>query len=129
MCFMAMKLDMSKAHDRVEWKFLLKIMERMGFHAKWIGWIFECISIVSFSIMVNGEPKGYIVPSRGLRQGDPLSPYLFLLCFEGLNGLIQNAVNEGKIQGFSLSRGGPKISHLFFANNSLLFCRAQLGDV
>ena len=97
MCFMAMKLDMSKAHDRVEWKFLLKIMKMMGFHAKWIGWIFECISIVSFSIMVNEEPKGHIVPSRGLRQG-----------------LIQNAINEGKIQGFSLSRGGPKISHLFF---------------
>ena len=78
-------------------------------------------SFVSFSILVNGEPRGHIVPSRGLRQGDPLSPYLFLLCSEGLNGLIQNAVNDGKIQGFSLCRGGLIISHLFFADDILLF--------
>ena len=70
-------------------------------------------SFVSFSILVNGEPMGHIVPSRGLRQGDPLSPYLFLLCSEGLNGLIQNAVNDRKIQGFSLCRGGPIISPYF----------------
>ena len=65
--YMAMKLDMSKAYDRVEWNFLIKIMERMGFHPKWIGWIYECVSTVSFSIMVNGEPRGRIVSSRGLR--------------------------------------------------------------
>ena len=94
---MAMKLDMSKAYDRVEWNFLIKIMERMGFHSKWIRWIYECVSTVSFSIMVNGEPRGHIVPSRELRQKDPLSPYLFLLCFEGLNGLINHAFREGKI--------------------------------
>ena len=96
---MAMKLDMSKAYDRVEWNFLIKIMERMGFHSKWIRWIYECVSTVSFSIMVNGEPRGNIVQTRGLRQMDPLSPYLFLLCSEGLNGLINNVVNEGNIWG------------------------------
>ena len=130
--YMAMKLDMSKAYDRVECNFLIKIMERMGFHKKWVGWIYECVSTISFSIMVNGEPRGHIVPSRGLRQlrqGDPLSPYFFLLCSKGLNGLINNAMHEGKIQGYSLCRTGPKISHLFFADDSLLFCRASLGDV
>ena len=126
---MAMKLDMSKAYDRVEWNFLIKIMGRMGFHSKWIRWIYECVSTVSFSIMVNGEPRGHIVPSRGLRQKDPLSPYLFLLCSEGLNGLINHAFREGKIQGYFLCRNGPKISHLFFVDDSLLFCRASLEDV
>ena len=65
--YMAMKLDMSKAYDRIEWNFLIKIMERMGFHPKWVGWIYECVSTVSFSIMVNGEPRGRIVSSWGLR--------------------------------------------------------------
>lgn len=69
--------------------------DRVSFKVGWV--IYECVSIVSFSIMVNGERRGHIVPSRGLRQGDPLSPYLFLLCSEGLNGLINQAVREGKI--------------------------------
>jgi hypothetical protein len=84
----------------------------------------ECISIVSYSILVNGEPHGYIQPSQGLRQGDPLSPYLFLLCAEGLHSLIQKAKMDGDIQGISLCRRGPKITHLLFADDSLLFSKA-----
>ena len=79
--------------------------------------------------MVNGEPRGNIIPTRGLRQGDPLSPYLFLLCSKGLNGLIHHDVNEGKIHGYSLCRSGPKISHIFFADDSLLFCHAKVEEV
>ena len=82
--FMAMKLDMSKAYDRVEWNFLIKIMERMGFHPKWVGWIYECVSTVSFSIMVNG-PRGHVVPSRGLRKRDP---YLRIFSSYVLKGLM-----------------------------------------
>ena len=78
--------------------------------------------------MVNGEPRGNIVPNRGLRQGDPLSLYLFLLCSEGFNGLIHHAVNEGKIKEFSLCRGGPKISHIFFADDSVLFYHAKVEE-
>ena len=66
--FMALKLDMSKAYDRVEWNFLEKIMEHLGFDNKWISLISCCITTVSFSILVNGEPRGLIHPSRGLRQ-------------------------------------------------------------
>ena len=88
MSFMAMKLDMSKAYDRVERKFLIKIIEKMGFCEKWVSLIFECISTVSYSILVNKEPNRDIRPSRGIRQGNPLSPYLFLLCSEGLNRML-----------------------------------------
>ena len=70
-----------------------------------------------------------IVPTRGMKHGDPLCPCLFLLCSEGLNGLIQHAINDGKIQGYSLCRGGPKISHLFFVDDSLQFCHAKLEKV
>ena len=89
----------------------------------------ECVKSVSYSILVNGEPKGHIVPTRGIRQGDPLSPYLFLICSKGLNGLIEHAVENKHIEGVSLCRNGPKISHIFFVDDSLLFCRVRVGDV
>ena len=127
--FMALKLDMSKAYDRVEWSYLVKIMEKLGFCEKWVSLVYECISTVSYSILVNGEPRGDIRPSRGIRQGDPLSPYLFLLCSEGLNRMLQQAASNDKIRGFSLCKRGPRISHLFFADDSLLFCKATMSDL
>ena len=95
--FMALKLDMSKAYDREEWLFLEKSLLQMGFHGSWVALIMECITTVSYSILVNGEPKGLIKPSRGLRQGDPLSPYLFLFYVEGLNAIIRGAALKGEI--------------------------------
>ena len=86
--YMAVKMDVSKAYDRVEWQFLKAIMENMGFCSKWIGWIMSCISTVTYSFNNNGEHKEYITPSRGIRQGDPLSPYLFLMCSEGFSNLL-----------------------------------------
>lgn len=122
---MATKLDMSKAYDKVEWCFLEKIMLKLGFNATWVGWIKECISTVSYSVLINGEAKGYIQPSRGLRQGDPLSPYLFLLCGEGLSALLKKAEMEGRIKGIQVCRGAPSLSHLFFADDT--FALSQCG--
>nr|XP_027093548.1 uncharacterized protein LOC113713943 [Coffea arabica] len=123
--FMAVKLDMSKAYDRVEWGFLDAVMRKMGFNDKWRSWIMECISTASYSFLVNGEVKEYVVPQRGIRQGDPLSPYLFLLCSEGFSNLLQKAASEKRIEGMGISRRGPRLTHLFFADDSLIFCKAD----
>ena len=122
---MATKLDMSKAFDRVEWGFIERVMRKMGFNEGWISLIMRCISSVSYSVIINGDTFGNIVPTRGLRQGDPLSPYLFLLCAEGLSALLHDAARNQLLNGISLCRGCPRITHLFFADDSLLFCKAN----
>jgi hypothetical protein len=87
----------------------------MGFHDRWIEMMLGCISFVSYSILLNGEPRGFINPTRGLRKkGDPLSPYLFILCAEDLHALIQHATMSETIRGVSICRNGPKVSHLLF---------------
>ena len=121
---MAVKLDMSKAYDRVEWSFIEKVMEKTGFHEKWIQLIMQCITTVSYSMIINGSVHGCIFPTRGLRQGDPLSPYLFLLCVDGFSSLIKDAARNQLLSGISICRGCSMVTHLFFANDSLLFCKA-----
>ena len=112
--FMALKLEMSKVYDRVELNYLQKLMEKMGFCSRWISLIMERVCTVSYSILVNGDPKGLINPTQGIRRGDPLSPFLFLLCMEGLHGLITKAARAKEINGFSICKRGPKLTHLLF---------------
>ncbi|XP_023633512.1 uncharacterized protein LOC111829070 [Capsella rubella] len=122
--FMAIKTYMSKAFDRVEWPFLNALMLKMGFAQKWVDMIMFCISSVSYQVIINGTPKGHIKPSRGIRQGDPISPFIFILCTEALVAQLNEAEWQGKIQGLQIARASPSTSHLLFADDSLFFCRA-----
>ncbi|XP_048623656.1 uncharacterized protein LOC125592497 [Brassica napus] len=126
--FVAIKTDMSKAFDRVEWSFLEARLLKLGFSPKWVAWIKVCISSVSYQVLLNGEPKGHISPSRGIRQGDPLSPFLFILLTEALISQIQGAEREGRITGLKIARNSPPVSHLLFADDSLFFCRAEVAQ-
>ncbi|CAJ2644561.1 unnamed protein product [Trifolium pratense] len=126
---LALKIDISKAYDKVDWGFLRGMLVKMGFGEKWIQWMMMCVSSVNYSVLMNFDKVGPITPGRGLRQGDPLSPYLFILVAEGLTALIHQAVRQGDIHGVRICRGAPEVSHLLFADDCFLFCRANVAEV
>lgn len=99
------KLDITKAYDYPNWKFLIYVMGRMGFDRKWQHWIFFCISTVKFSLLINGMPRGFFGSSRGICQGDPLSPLLFVFVMEVFSKMISRVEVRGMLLGFNVGSG------------------------
>ncbi|XP_033139816.1 uncharacterized protein LOC117131700 [Brassica rapa] len=125
---MAVKTDMSKAYDRIEWNFLERVLGKLGFHPIWVVWIMECIRSVSYSFLVNGAAQGKVTPTRGIRQGDPLSPYLFILCTEVLSKLCDKSLQDGRMAGVKVARGCPPINHLLFADDTMFFTKTNVSS-
>jgi hypothetical protein len=120
----AVKLDMVKAYDRVEWIFLEKMMYKMGFSEGWIGMVMRCITSVRFSVKLTRGLSDRFYPSRGLRQGGPISPYLFLFCVEGFLALLKDAQRDNLLRGVQFGASGPHITHILFADDSIVFLEA-----
>ncbi|KAK1258432.1 hypothetical protein QJS04_geneDACA006635 [Acorus gramineus] len=114
-----LKMDLSKAFDSVQWPFLRKVMEGMGFCEKWITWIMQCVQTPKFFVLVNGSPCGFFSSSNGLRQGDPFSPLLFVIGMEALSHMLNSAIEEGRLGKFIKSK--HNVSHLAFANDLMVF--------
>ena len=123
------KLDFEKAYDCINWQFVLDMLQNFGFGQRWIGWMRSCLSSARISILVNGSPTNEFSPTRGLRQGDPLSPFLFNVAAEALNVLIERAVQLGLVKGVEVGVDKTRVSHLQFADDTILFCDGNLEEV
>ncbi|XP_011101375.1 uncharacterized protein LOC105179455 [Sesamum indicum] len=125
----ALKVDIRKAYDTVEWDFLLAVLELFGFPTTFKSWIEACVTTPSFSVGLNGKPHGFFMGARGLRQGDPLSPYLFVLVMEVLDlGLLQ-LIDQDELFSFHCKCDTAWIFQLGFADDLLLVCRADMDSI
>jgi hypothetical protein len=126
------KLDMEKAYDHVDWNFLLYLLKICCFGERWCSWIKHCISSVRFSVLINGSSSGFFGSSRGVRQGDLLSPFLFVLVMEAFSRMISAIYSRGLISGFSVGTrevDQVEVSHLLFADDTLVFCGADASQI
>jgi hypothetical protein len=109
-------------------EFLRKSNAPLGILEQWINLVMMCVRIANYAILFNGNPVERFYPTRGIRQGDPISPYMFLLCAEALSNLMTQVEERGLIAGVATSKRGPKITHPFFADDSLLFYQVEMGQ-
>ncbi|GJT58097.1 RNA-directed DNA polymerase, eukaryota, partial [Tanacetum coccineum] len=116
---MVFKVDFEKAFDSLRWDYLDVIMEKLGFGFKWRMWIYGCLKYSRASILINGSPTPELDMFNGLRQGDPMSPFLFILAMEGLHALVSKAVATGLFKGASIGRGNINVSHLLYADDAI----------
>jgi len=126
---LCLKVDFEKAYDSVRWEFLYDMLHRMGFHCRWIKWIRGCLQSATVSVLVNGSPTEEFKPSRGLRQGDPLAPFLFIVVAEGLAGLVREVVKANLLTGLKIGRKELGLSFLQFADDTLFLCENSFADV
>jgi hypothetical protein len=124
--FCALKLDMMKEYDRLEWDYLDTIMLKLGFFNQWVSVVMSMVRSVSFSVMFNGTRLEGFEPSRGIKHGDPISPYLFLLAAEGLSCLLKVDDNSSHIDGIKVATSAPLVNHLLFADDCLLFLKCSI---
>jgi len=127
-CYAALKLDMSKACDRVEWEFLRLMLYKLGFQQDWVDKLMNMVTTIKYRFRVNGELTEEIVPQRGLRQGDPISSFLFLICAEAFSCLLNGAEERGETIGVRVCQEAPSINHLLFADDSLLLFKIVDGS-
>lgn len=119
-------MDLEKAYDLLDWSYIQACLSKFGFHEHWISRVMNCITTTSFSILINGKAEGYFSPSRGIRQGDPLSPYIFILCMEHFIRHLNNmATNPKNHVGLLSSPLGLRISNLMLADDCLIFGKAS----
>ncbi|XP_071718810.1 uncharacterized mitochondrial protein AtMg01250-like [Rutidosis leptorrhynchoides] len=115
------KADFEKAFDSLNWEFLMEVMTCMGFGTKWRKWILSCLKSATISILINGSPTREFSMGRGVRQGDPLSPFLFILATDGLNILTKAAIDKNLFRGVEIGRDKVLISHLQYAEDTIFF--------
>ncbi|KAL8119749.1 hypothetical protein AgCh_017015 [Apium graveolens] len=120
-----LKVDVSKAYDRLEWSFIEFMHQKFDFPCLWTDRVMKCIKTVSYSFLQDGKIFGNVKPQRGVRQGDPISPYLYIMCAEGLSGIMRRYEEDGLIHGCKIARGAPPVSHLLFADDCYFFFRAS----
>ncbi|WJZ92594.1 hypothetical protein VitviT2T_011580 [Vitis vinifera] len=123
------KIDFEKAYDHVRWDFLDQVLEKKGFSPRWRKWMSGCLSSVSYAVLVNGSAKGWVKASRGLRQGDPLSSFLFTLVADVLSRMLLRAEERNMLEGFRVGRNRTRVSHLQFADDTIFFSNTREEDL